>query len=110
MNKAIKKTLKRAVLFLILSVFMGSISLIAKSVMEAEITGIKIDAAAMYFNGTTKMGSAEITRNSVNTIYGLVNFFLTLLTVLCIAIFLYNGFLAVYKYLKSKEKIENEKQ
>jgi hypothetical protein len=107
-NKTIKRRITRCVILLAAIVAVVFVSGLIRSFIRAETTAVKIESNAEYFSGTTNMGAAEITRTSANTVYGVIDFTLTVFIWLLAVLLAYNGAFAVYKYFKAKEK-KNEK-
>jgi hypothetical protein len=108
MNKRIKRRLRRCGIFLAVLIVTVPIFGIAGSIIRAETTAVKIDANADYFGGSTGMRSVEVAQASSNAVTGIADFIFTALTGLWIFLFAYNGGIAVYEYIKWKEK-EHEK-
>jgi hypothetical protein len=77
-----------------------------KAFIQAETAMAKIEATAGYFSGTQTMQAVVVTRASSNALLDIADSVFTALAWLSVFLFVYNGSLAVYEYLKFKEKKE----
>jgi hypothetical protein len=81
---------------------------IMKSFIQAETAAAKTEVNAGYFGGAHTMQAVEVARASSNTLVDIADSVCIALVGVSIVLFVYNGSLAVYEYLKFKEKKDEE--
>ena len=104
MNRKVKRRLKKAAVFSLCAALVFSVSALVNSSMMADKNAAKTAANAAYFSGGAGMEAVEAARTSANSLDGAVNAGLTALLWLFIALAVYNGGCAVYKYRLIKEE------
>ncbi|MDR2482765.1 MAG: hypothetical protein LBD08_03945 [Treponema sp.] len=104
MNRKVKRRLKKAAVFSVCAALVFFVSAPVNSALAVEKNAAKTAANAAYFSGGAGMEAVEAARASANSLDGAVNAGLTALLWLFIALAVYNGGCAVYKYTLSKEE------
>jgi flagellar basal body-associated protein FliL len=107
-NNGIKRRITKRVILLAAIIVAAAASGLAGSFVRAETTAAKTEKNAEYFSGRVDMGAVEATRASSNTLYNAANLITTVFVWVLIVLFVYNGLFAVYEYIKSTERKNEE--